>query len=101
VPDARTQLTDSLSRLRKANYLKMLDAIADFDGYDGLATIKVPTLVVVGSDDRLTPPAWGRELASKIPGAEYVEIEGAGHVSNLDQPEAFNSTLLRFLRQFR
>jgi 3-oxoadipate enol-lactonase len=61
--------------------------------------IRVPTLVVCGDHDRITPPALSTSLTRMIPGAHYEPIEGAGHLSNLEQPERFNEVLLEFLRR--
>ena len=58
-----------------------------------LSSIDVPTLVITGSADTLIPPAATKETATAIPGAEYHEIEGAGHLSNLEAPEVFNQLL--------
>jgi 3-oxoadipate enol-lactonase len=62
-----------------------------------LSSIRVPTLVLVGDEDTLTPPALSEEMHRNIPGAELVVIEGAGHLSNLEQPDRFNDALGRFL----
>jgi pimeloyl-ACP methyl ester carboxylesterase len=51
-----------------------------------LATIAVPTVVVVGTADRMVPPATGRRLAATIPGADLVELEGAGHLLAHQRP---------------
>src|SRR5262249_4378260 len=63
---------------------------------DGLGSIRVPTLVVVGDQDQpfLAPCEY---MAKKIPGARLEVIAGAGHSSNLDQPDAFNRVLRDFL----
>jgi pimeloyl-ACP methyl ester carboxylesterase len=63
---------------------------------DGLAGIAVPTLIIVGDQDQpfIAPCEY---MAKKIPGARLEVIRGAGHSSNLDQPEAFNRVLLDFL----
>src|SRR5881397_260513 len=63
---------------------------------DGIPSITVPTLVIVGDQDQpfLAPCEY---MAKKIPGARLEVIAGAGHSSNLDQPEAFNRVLLDFL----
>jgi pimeloyl-ACP methyl ester carboxylesterase len=63
---------------------------------DGLPSITVPTLVIVGDQDQpfLAPCEY---MAKKIPGARLEVIAGAGHSSNLDQPAAFNRVLLDFL----
>jgi pimeloyl-ACP methyl ester carboxylesterase len=62
-----------------------------------LRTIDVPVLVVGGSEDAITPPSDTREWANAIAGARVEFIEQAGHVSNLEQPEAFNKLLLDLL----
>ena len=67
------------------------------DTRDILTRFGGPVLVVVGTDDVITPPAKARTMAELVPGAELVEISGAGHLANLEQPEAFNAALGRFL----
>jgi len=62
-----------------------------------LPTIHCPTLVVVGEEDVLTPPAASEEITRGIPGAELVIVPRAGHMSNMEQPTAFNLALARFL----
>lgn len=64
-----------------------------------LPTITVPTLVLVGGEDTLTPPSLSSAMTSKLPSAELVVVPDAGHLSNLEQPEAFNAALLRFLER--
>src|SRR5215472_18816124 len=63
---------------------------------DSLATIVVPTLVVVGADD-IPFLAAADYMTGKIPGAARVVLEGAGHASNVDRPAAFNHAVLEFL----
>ncbi len=67
------------------------------DSTDLLPQIKVPTLVIVGSDDALTPPPLAQGLAGRIAGARLEVIPDAGHISNLDNPAAFNRALQTFL----
>ncbi len=62
-----------------------------------LASVAVPTLVLVGDEDHLTPPDAAREIASGIRGARLVTIPAAGHLSNLEAPEVFNDALLDFV----
>lgn len=62
-----------------------------------LATIHVPTLIVVGQEDTLTPPALSEGMHAAIVGSELVVIPAAGHLANLEQPEAFNGALEAFL----
>jgi pimeloyl-ACP methyl ester carboxylesterase len=62
-----------------------------------LRTIHCPTLIVVGEEDVLTPPALSEEMHRAIPGSEMVSFPRAGHLSSLEQPDAFNSALAAFL----
>lgn len=62
-----------------------------------LATITCPTLVIVGAEDTLTPPALSRVIADGIVGATYVEIPRAGHLANIERPAAFSSVLNNWL----
>jgi 3-oxoadipate enol-lactonase len=62
-----------------------------------LQTIHVPTLVIVGEEDTLTPPGLSMDMHKAISGSELVTIPRAGHMSNLEQPTAFNDALARFL----
>jgi pimeloyl-ACP methyl ester carboxylesterase len=62
-----------------------------------LATISVPTLVVAGERDRLTPVDDSVELAGLIPGAEFAVIPGAGQLFPIERSATFNRMLLRFL----
>lgn len=62
-----------------------------------LATIDVPTLIVVGDEDVPTPPKEARAMHEKLPGSTLEVIAGAGHLSNLERPAAFNHVLTEFL----
>jgi 3-oxoadipate enol-lactonase len=67
------------------------------DSTDQLASVKVPTLIVVGEKDAVTPPDASRKLHEHIAGSRLVVIPEAGHLSNLEAPEAFNGALGEFL----
>lgn len=62
-----------------------------------LTSIRVPTLIIVGEEDVLTPVSSAEEMHSRIVGSDLVRIPGAGHLSNLEQPDAFDTGLARFL----
>ena len=75
-----------------------LEALRDRpDSTPLLSTIDVPTLLLCGEDDAITPAKEMRELASAIPGATLEIIEGAGHLSNLERPAEFNAAIARHL----
>jgi pimeloyl-ACP methyl ester carboxylesterase len=63
------------------------------DSTPTLATIKCPTLVVVGEEDSLTPPAEAEKLAAGVKGASLVKVAGAGHLPCLESPAAFTAAL--------
>jgi len=69
------------------------------DSSDLLDGISVPTLIVVGQHDAIAPPDVARGMSERIPGARLVVLEGAGHVSNLEAPDAFNAALSSFLEE--
>lgn len=62
-----------------------------------LPNIACPTLVLVGGEDILTPPAEAREIAAGIPGARLVEIEGCGHLATLESPDTVTQELATWL----
>ena len=68
------------------------------DQTDLLEAVRVPTLIVVGSEDVLTPPADSEAMHAKIEGSRLVVVEGAGHLSNVERPEEFNRAFGEFLR---
>jgi pimeloyl-ACP methyl ester carboxylesterase len=69
------------------------------DSTPTLGQIEVPTLVLVGSEDILTPPNLAETMAQSIPNARLVTIERAGHLSNLEQAELFTNALRDFLAE--
>ncbi len=67
------------------------------DQRDRVATIAVPTLVLVGDQDKVTPPRLSEELAAAIPGARLQIIAGAGHLTNIEMPDRFNAIVETFI----
>ncbi len=63
-----------------------------------LGQIRVPTLVVVGSEDGVTPPPVAEAMTQHLPDARLAIIQGAGHLANLEQPEAFTAAVESFLK---
>ena len=80
-------------------YRKAVRLLTTFDRAKELAGIKVPTLLVAGSDDQVAPPAVMERMLQKIPGADYVLLQGCGHLGPMDRPERFNTALLSFLQR--
>jgi 3-oxoadipate enol-lactonase len=96
--EAYQRLVASMSALRKDSYIKALVAITKHKLARPLEAITAPTLVLCGTDDKLTPPALSRRIHERIRGSRLVLIARAGHLSNIEQPQAFNDAVLGFLR---
>ena len=99
-PVMRDYFIDRVSSNDKDAYVRTARALGDFSVADRLGEIAVPALVVVGDQDRVTPPEMSRELASGISGARLATVPGAGHLSNLEKPADFNHAVLEFLLPF-
>jgi 3-oxoadipate enol-lactonase len=96
-PGASAALAASFARLRREAYLRTLEASVSQDRAAPLEEIAAPTLVVTGDEDRVYPQELALRMTRRIPGAELLVLEGCGHLSNLEQPGAFNAALLDFL----
>jgi pimeloyl-ACP methyl ester carboxylesterase len=77
---------------------RQLEAIRIFDTCERLANIKSPTLILTADHDLLVPPANGRILASRIPGAKLKELTESGHLIHLECAEALHQSVLRFFQ---
>jgi 3-oxoadipate enol-lactonase len=94
----------TMGRIDPAAYRQGAAAVWLADQRDAVAAIAVPTLVLVGSEDSITPPALSRALAELAgtaatprPTVAFETIDRAGHLANLEQPAAFNAALEQFL----
>jgi pimeloyl-ACP methyl ester carboxylesterase len=95
-PEIPEALAAIMSEFRPAGFRLMSISSAEMDTRDLLPTIDVPTLVLWGADDRRSPVLVAEQMSSAIPGAELVVIPNAGHVSNMEQPAAFDEHVRRF-----
>lgn len=87
---------------RPAGILAALQVLRNrADSTPTLGQIQVPTLILVGKEDALTPPALAESMAARVAGARLVTIEGAGHLSNLEQPQGFNDAVAAFVGGIR
>lgn len=98
-PELIAELADIMAEVRPAGYRHAAIALAAADVSAYLPSIAVPTLVIHGTEDRVVPLETGEQLARAIPGAQLVVLPGAGHVSNQEQPEAFNTAVREFLQR--
>jgi 3-oxoadipate enol-lactonase len=89
---------DCMAAVPAASYRASMLALLGFDQRSALKDIAVPTLVLSGSRDKNAPAPMMAKMATYIPSASYVELEGAGHLVNLERPAAFNAALDSFLK---
>jgi 3-oxoadipate enol-lactonase len=89
---------DCMASVPEASYRATMLALLGFDQRDALKHIAVPTLVLSGSRDKNAPAPMMAKMATYIPSATYIEIEGAGHLVNLERPKIFNAALDQFLK---
>jgi 3-oxoadipate enol-lactonase len=82
-----------------AGYIGCSDALRGLNYLDRLSEIKVPALIMVGEEDPGTPVAASEAIHERIAGSQLVILPSARHLSNIEQAEAFNSSLLDFLLQ--
>jgi len=87
-----------MASVPEASYRASMLALLGFDQRHALGDITVPTLVLSGSRDKNAPAPMMTRMAGFIPSASYVEVDGAGHLVNLEQPAVFNAALDEFLK---
>jgi 3-oxoadipate enol-lactonase len=97
-PAVRAEVVETMSRIDPDAYRIGSAAVWLAEQRERAAEVRVPTLVLCGSEDKFTPPALSRELTNLIPGARYEQIDGAGHISNLEMPDIFNTLVGAFIR---
>ncbi|MBC7798331.1 MAG: alpha/beta fold hydrolase [Pyrinomonadaceae bacterium] len=95
--NVRAEVIETMSKIDKKSYAWATKAVWQADNFEMLPQINAPTLVICGDSDAPTPVALSEELASNIKRAKLVIIERAGHLSNLDNPAAFNKSIENFM----
>jgi 3-oxoadipate enol-lactonase len=89
---------ECMASVPESTYRATMLAMLGFDQRSALKDIVVPTLLLSGSKDKNAPAPMMAKMATFIPSAKYVELEGAGHLANLERPGAFNAALDSFLK---
>jgi 3-oxoadipate enol-lactonase len=100
-PDASGMVLarDCMACVPETTYRATMLALMGFDLRHALKEIQVPALLLSGSKDNNAPAPMMAKMASYIPSATYVELEGVGHLANLERPEEFNAVLWDFLME--
>lgn len=93
----RAEVVDTMSRIDPAAFRIGAEAVWLAEQRDRAAAIGVPTLVLCGDRDTVTPPDLSYELGSLISGSTVAMIEGAGHLGNLEKPDVFNRIIEDFI----
>ena len=88
---------EMIRRTKPAGYIGCGYAIRSLDLTDQISRITTPTLIIVGEEDPGTPVTAAQAIHAQIEGSELVIVESAAHLSNMEQPEAFNQAVLAFL----
>jgi len=100
---SQPKTVDAIRKLNRttppAGYAGCCHAISALDLTDRISAIKVPTIAIVGEDDPGTPVAAHKVIHEKIAGSKLEILKSAAHLSNMEQPEAFNRAVLDFLRK--
>jgi 3-oxoadipate enol-lactonase len=96
-PALRRELVETMAAIDAAAYELGVAAVWLADQRDRIAAIRCPVLILCGAEDRITPPALSDDLKDRLPYATLVEIAGAGHLSNAEQPAIFNRVVHAFL----
>jgi len=92
-------VTGSRNRQPAHTRRRQWETVQAWDAWERLGSVACPVLVLHGTEDRLVAPENARMLAERIPGAQLVLLEGAGHVYHAEQPEAADEAVLVFLRR--
>jgi 3-oxoadipate enol-lactonase len=97
----RPELADTVRDMVRATpvkgYVACCHAVSKLALTDRISEIKIPTMVVVGREDPATPVEMAKDIHERIAGSEMVILDHAAHLSNLEQPDAFNRAVLGFL----
>jgi 3-oxoadipate enol-lactonase len=97
-PDGIELARACMASVPEQSYRAAMRSMLGFDLRKSLGQIGVPTLVIAGTRDNNAPAPMVKKMASFIPNATYVELEGVGHLVALERPAAFNAVLDDFLR---
>jgi 3-oxoadipate enol-lactonase len=97
-PQVRREVIETMARIDPAAYRTGAEAVWLARQRERAELIRAPTLVLCGAEDKVTPPALSLALTRLIPGARYEPVEGAGHLSNLERADAFNTLAGAFIR---
>jgi 3-oxoadipate enol-lactonase len=97
-PAVRSEVVETMARIAPTAYRIGAEAVWLADQRERAHDVRVPTLVLCGTEDKVTPPSLSRELAHLIPGSRYERIDHAGHLTNLERASEFDTLVGAFIR---
>lgn len=97
-PPIVERIQAQISATLPAGFIGCGHAILNFDYLERLSEIKLPTLIIVGADDPGTPVEASEAIQARIAGSKLTVLESAAHLSNVEQADQFNETLMAFLK---
>jgi len=98
-PTLRAEVVETMASIDPVAFRLGAAAVWLADQRERVSEITVPTLILVGQEDSVTPPALSEELERMIPGSRLEVIPAAGHLTNAEQPQRFNSAVESFLSE--
>lgn len=96
-PEATASARAMIVSTKPEGYISSCSALRELDYFKDLGKVTLPVLYICGGEDKGAPTEVMQEMAKATPGSKYVEIPRAGHVANINQPEAFNAAVAEYL----
>ena len=95
------ELIASMNKLHKFSYIKAIESMTRYESVTDVSEIDVPVQVIVGQEDKLTPPSISRKMHGQIKDSRLSIIPGSGHLPNIEKPVEFNSSMKNFLEEIQ
>lgn len=96
---AKAAAVQSMASVPQESYRQVVTCLVTFDRYGDTAAIHHPACLIAGTEDRNAPARTMEKMAARMPSATFHQIEGAGHLVNLEAPDETNAILQQFLQQ--
>lgn len=97
-PEVAELLTASMSRIPSETYRAALNCLVTFDQRDNVKNIACPATLIAGEHDNTAPAQVMERMAARIDGASFHVIPGAGHIANIEKPDATNRLIADFMK---
>ena len=102
-PNASKEVIDeliiSMNKLHKFSYIKAIESMTRYEQVTDVSEIDIPVQIIVGEEDKLTPPSISRKMHEQIKNCRLAIIPESGHLPNIEKPVEFNASLKNFLEE--